>query len=51
MERRHNHGGATNPMFTPVNMGLAQGYWYFIAAVVILLTIIRGINFAQNTLR
>ncbi|KAJ8126388.1 hypothetical protein O1611_g7249 [Lasiodiplodia mahajangana] len=50
MERRHDHG-ATNPVFTPVNMALARGYWYFIAAAVILLAIIRGINFAQNNIR
>lgn len=47
MERRHDHG-ATNPIFTSVNMALAQGYWYFIAATVALLASIRGINFIQN---
>ncbi|KAI0110424.1 ferric reductase like transmembrane component-domain-containing protein [Nemania sp. FL0031] len=50
MERRHDHG-ATNPVFTSVNMALARGYWYFIATAVLLLAIIRGINFAQNSIR
>ncbi|KAI8627307.1 ferric reductase like transmembrane component-domain-containing protein [Xylariaceae sp. FL1651] len=50
MERRHDHG-ASNPMFTTVNEALAQGYWYFVAAVVALLALIRAINFAQNWTR
>ncbi|GAP91095.1 putative ferric reductase like transmembrane component protein [Rosellinia necatrix] len=50
MERRHDHG-ATNPIFTSVNESLAQGYWYFVAAIVVLLAIIRGINVIQNRIR
>ncbi|KAJ2974804.1 hypothetical protein NUW58_g8540 [Xylaria curta] len=50
MERRHDHG-STNPVFTSVNEALAQGYWYFIAASVFLLAMIRGINHVQNTIR
>ncbi|KAI1151566.1 arginyl-tRNA synthetase [Nemania diffusa] len=50
MEPRHEHG-ATNPVFTSVNMALARGYWYFVAVAVTLLAVIRGINSAQNSIR
>jgi len=51
MERRHDHGDHSNPVLTVVNEETAQGYWYFIAAVLGLLLLIRGINFAQNTIK
>ncbi|KAF2964838.1 hypothetical protein GQX73_g8754 [Xylaria multiplex] len=47
MERRHDHG-STNPLFTPTNEAFARGYWYIVAAVIILLAVIRGINFVQD---
>lgn len=50
MERRHDHG-STNPIFTPVNEALARDFWYIVAAVVLLLAGIRGINSVQNTIR
>ncbi|KAI1202448.1 ferric reductase like transmembrane component-domain-containing protein [Nemania serpens] len=50
MERRHDHG-STNPVFTSVNESLARGYWYIVAATVILLAVIRGINSVQNRVR
>ncbi|TGJ81304.1 hypothetical protein E0Z10_g7461 [Xylaria hypoxylon] len=50
MERRHDHT-STNPLFTPVNEAFARGYWYIVAAVILLLAVIRGINFAQNRIR
>ncbi|KAI0414423.1 ferric reductase like transmembrane component-domain-containing protein [Xylaria grammica] len=50
MQRRHDHG-ATNPLFTPANEAFARGYWYIVAAVVLLLAGIRGINFTQNSIR
>ncbi|KAI1169809.1 ferric reductase like transmembrane component-domain-containing protein [Nemania sp. FL0916] len=50
MERRHDHA-ATNPVFTSVNEVFARGYWYFVAATLILLASIRGINFALGRIR
>ncbi|KAI1496473.1 ferric reductase like transmembrane component-domain-containing protein [Biscogniauxia marginata] len=38
-------------VFQTTNIAFAQGYWYFIAAVMALLLLIRAINFAQNWLR
>jgi hypothetical protein len=51
MERRHDHGDHSNPVLTVVNEETAQGYWYFIAAVLGVLLLARGINFAQNTIK
>ncbi|KAI0538998.1 ferric reductase like transmembrane component-domain-containing protein [Xylaria digitata] len=50
MERRHDHG-STNPLFTPTNEAFARGYWYIVAAVILLLAVIRGINFVQDGIR
>ncbi|KAI1818856.1 ferric reductase like transmembrane component-domain-containing protein [Poronia punctata] len=51
MERRHDHGDHSPPGFGAANEGAAQGYWYFIAAVVGLLLCVRGINYVENTIR
>ncbi|CAJ2510292.1 Uu.00g061920.m01.CDS01 [Anthostomella pinea] len=38
-------------VFQATNIAFAQGYWYFVAAAVALLLLIRIINYAQNWLR
>ncbi|KAI0015030.1 ferric reductase like transmembrane component-domain-containing protein [Xylariomycetidae sp. FL0641] len=38
-------------MFRKTNMAYARGYWYAIAAFVAVLLLVRGINFAQYSLR
>ncbi|KAI0392203.1 ferric reductase like transmembrane component-domain-containing protein [Xylariaceae sp. FL0594] len=51
MERRHGHGDHSNPVLTVVNEETAQGFWYFIAAAIGLLLVIRGITSVLNNIR
>jgi hypothetical protein len=42
---------SSDPMFRPHNQVLARGYWYIIAAVVVSILLLRGIDLYQNWAR
>jgi hypothetical protein len=42
---------SSDPMFRPHNQVLARGYWYIIAALVVSILLLRGIDLYQNWAR
>ncbi|KAJ1334971.1 ferric-chelate reductase [Microdochium nivale] len=51
MDRRHDHGGMASNSWSATNTGLAQAFWYIIAAVVGLCLVARAVDHLQSRSR